>query len=94
MARSYTAVEFNDQFFEEIGKSAGVTALSRQKAEAVLAHAKASAPVDTSDYKDGLGLREKDADFRTVVQVVGTDQKTMLIESKTGNLARALKKVR
>lgn len=95
MARAgHTEVEFNDRFFEEIGKSAGVTKLSRQKAEAVLAAARASAPVDSGDYRDRLAIEVKEAKYRNVILVKGSDWKTMLIESKTGNLARALKQVR
>lgn len=87
-------VEFNDKFFEEMGKSAGVTQLCRERAEAVLAIAKAAAQVDEGDYRDGLEIRVRQGQTRNTVLVVGTDWKTMLIESKTGNLARALNQVK
>lgn len=87
-------VEFNDKFFEEMGKSAGVTQLCQEAAQKVLATAQASAPVDEGDYRDGLEIRVKQSRTRNTVLVVGTDWKTMLIESKTGNLARALKQVK
>lgn len=87
-------VQFNEKFFEEMGKSAGVTQLCREAGEKVLAAARATAPVDEGDYRDGLHLEEKSTDTRNVVLVVGSDWKTMIIESKTGNLVRALNQVK
>ena len=47
--------------------------------------------MDTSAYHDGIVVRERDTAHRKTFRVVGTDAKTMLIEAKTGNLARALR---
>lgn len=93
-AAGQTTVHFNDEFFDEILNSAGVRAMCRGAAERALGVAQANAPVDSGDYKNGLELREVRRAHRTTVMVVGTDAKTMLVESKTGNLARALKAVR
>ena len=87
-----TKVDFNEAFFDAIMHSAGVESLCRQKAEAVLQEAKATAPVDNGDYRDGIEIKVVHHAHRDTYQVVGTDAKTMLVESKTGNLARALKK--
>lgn len=87
-----TKVDFNESFFDAIMHSAGVESLCRQKAEAVLQQAKATAPVDTGDYRDGIEIKVVHHAHRDTYQVVGTDAKTMLIESKRGTLARALKK--
>ena len=87
-----TKVDFNESFFDAIMHSAGVESLCRQKAEAVLQQAKATAPVDTGDYRDGIEIKLVHHAHRTTYQVVGTDAKTMLVESKRGTLARALKK--
>lgn len=93
MARSgQTKVDFNESFFDAIMHSAGVESLCRQKAEAVLQEAKATAPVDTGDYRDGIEIKIVHHAHRDTYQVVGTDAKTMLVESKRGTLARALKK--
>lgn len=89
-----TYVKFNDSFFDSMLNSAGVQRLCRSKAEQVLAIARATAPVDTGAYKAGLAVEAKRSAHRTVYRVVGHDKKTMLIESKTGNLVRALKAVR
>jgi hypothetical protein len=93
-AAGQTYVEFNDQFFDEIMKSAGVKQLTRQAAERVLAAAVSKAPVDTGAYRDGLGIEEVEHAHRTTVMVVGHDPKTMLIESKTQNLLKALRKAK
>lgn len=85
---------YNDAFFERLGKSPGVTSLCVDVANKVLSAAQASAPVDEGDYRDGLRVEVKTAENRNVAVVVGSDGKTMLIESKTGNLARALNQVK
>lgn len=84
------AVKFNNAFFEELGRSAGVTKLVKAKAEQVAAIARSTAPVKSGAYRDGIVVRMKQQK-RAVALVVGTDKKTMLIESKTGNLVRALR---
>ena len=83
-------IRFNPGFFDSIMKSAGIKALTESAAKRVLARARETAPVDTSAYHDGLALEYKETAYRTVVRVVGHDKKTLLVESKTGNLARAM----
>jgi len=83
-------MKFNDSFFSRLGHSAKVTALIERKAQAVAERARASAPVDTGAYRDGITVRIKRARTRNVALVVAEDPKSMLIESETGNLARAL----
>nr|WP_208402536.1 HK97 gp10 family phage protein [Lysinibacter cavernae] len=72
-------------------RSANVQKLTDETAARVLTEAQNTAPVDTEDYKKGLHLEHREAKYRRVTRVVGDDAKTLLIESKTGNLARALK---
>ncbi|WRS30600.1 hypothetical protein U6G28_02620 [Actinomycetaceae bacterium MB13-C1-2] len=83
--------EFDQGYFDSIMRSAGVQSLERDAAERVLAAAKAAAPVKTGAYKAGLRIEKAEAKYRTVYLVVGTDWKTMLVESRSGVLARALK---
>ena len=87
----YAELRFDDFYFKRILRSAGVNALTKAAAEKVLARAKATAPVDTGAYRKGLQIKKTGAATRDVYLVVGTDWKTLLVESKTGNLARALK---
>lgn len=90
-AYGQTRVQFNDAFFDQILNSAGVRALTRGAAEKALGVARSNAPVDTGAYRDGLEVRTVQRAHRQTCMVVGTDPKTMLVESATGNLARALK---
>lgn len=84
------AVKFNNAYFEALSRSAGVVNLVMAAAQKVASTARSTAPVDSGDYRDGIKVELK-YQRRAVALVVGTDPKTMLVESKTGNLARALK---
>lgn len=86
-------MEFNEQFFQDLSHSAGVRGLVDAAADRVLAAAQASAPEDSGDYKAGLKRSSKNQK-RYVALVVATDPKSMLVESQTGNLARALTKAK
>lgn len=93
-AAGQTTVDFNNSFFDEMLNSAGVRALTRGAAEKALNIARANVPVDTGAYRDGLQVEAVQHAHRTTYRVVGTDAKTMLIESQTGNLVKALKKAK
>lgn len=87
------SVEFDPQFFKEILNSEGVAGLCEESAGAVLREAQASAPVDTGEYRDGLKVVRNRTATRVTAIVVGEDWKTLLVESQTGNLGRAVRKV-
>lgn len=92
MARSgHTDVEFNPRYFETVLREPRVEALVDDITGDVLKTAQKNAPVDTEAYRDGLHIEHREARFRRVSRVVGSDDKTLLIESKTGNLSRAVK---
>ena len=93
MRAGQTYVEFNEAFFEQILRSAQVENLCMAKAQQAASIARASAPVDTGAYRDGITVETRDSSHRKSFRVVGHDPKTLLIESRTGNLARALKAV-
>ncbi|NEG56134.1 HK97 gp10 family phage protein [Bifidobacterium platyrrhinorum] len=86
-----TYIDFNESVFDEILNSAGVRAMCRGAAEKALAAARSNAPVDTGAYRDGLAVETVQHEHRTTYMVVGHDPKTMLVESQTGNLTKALK---
>lgn len=86
-----TRFEENPRFFETVLRKPGVERLVDDIGDTTLANAQASAPVDTQAYRNGLHIEHHDSRFRRTTRVVGSDEKTMLIESQTGNLARALK---
>lgn len=92
MARSgNTEVTFKTEYFDNIMETAEIESLSKAAAERAHVIAQSTAPVDSGDYRDRLGVERRQSRFRGVWRVVGRDKKTMLIEAKTGNLARALK---
>jgi hypothetical protein len=70
-------------------KSAQVRALLRDKAEAVASRAKSSAPVASGEYRDSIKVESATTD-RAVERVVATAPHALIVEAKTGNLARAL----
>lgn len=86
-----TSVEFNDAYFDQILNSAAVEQLTKTVAEKAATVARSTAPVDTGSYRDQIRVLVRQSKHRKVYRVVGHDPKTLLIESKTGNLARALK---
>lgn len=89
-----TRVNFNEKFFDEILRSAQVENLCRSKAEQALTVIRATAPVDTGAYRDGFELEVHESAHRRSFRVVGHDWKTILLESRGGYLARALKAVK
>jgi hypothetical protein len=84
------AVEFNNAFFDNLSKSPGVSALVDEVTERVARTARSTAPADTGDYRAGIVAAGK-LQRRYVGLVIATDPKSMLVESRTGNLARALR---
>lgn len=80
---------FNDDWFDDLVKSPPVVALVHGAAEDIAGIARSTAGVDTGEYRDGIVVRDT---FRrgAVSEVVATDPKSLIIESKTGNLVKAL----
>lgn len=87
-------VKFEPSFFDDILRSEKVAALGQDVAQDVLDQAVATAPVDTGGYQSGLTLQRGYSRGRRVWRVTGTDWKTLLVESVTGNLQRALRTVK
>lgn len=83
-------VQFDDAYFDQLSRSAGVAGLVDEAVRRIAATARANAPKDTGEYRNGIVTASK-LQRRYVGLVLGTDPKTMLIESRTGNLARALR---
>lgn len=84
-------MEFNNAFFDELGRSPGVRAVVDQATERVAEIARRDAPEDSGAYRAGIGTAGKMQE-RYVGLVVASDEKSMLVESKRGTLARALRK--
>lgn len=85
-------MQFNKAFFDELLVSAPVAKLVDDGAQKVANVARATAPVDSGDYKRGIRVGSK-RQKRVVGLVQATDEKSMIIEARTGNLVRALRSV-
>jgi hypothetical protein len=83
-------VDFNEQYFRDLSRSAGVRAVVDEAAERVAARARATAPVDSGAYRDSIHTTGKLQD-RYVGLVIASDEAALAIEARTGNLARAVK---
>jgi len=85
-------VRYNNGFFEDLANSAPVVGLCVEAANRVADAAKSTGPKDTLDYVNSIHVEVvPHRQIRSVALVVADDPKSMLIESKTGNLARAVK---
>jgi intein/homing endonuclease len=84
-------LKFNESFIPALGNSAAVENIVRAKAEQVANAARTSAPVDTGDYRSSIRVKIVRTRFRTVAKIVADSDHSMLVESKHGTLARALR---
>lgn len=66
-----------------------VRATVRERAERVAATARATAPVESGRYKNGIHVIDVTTD-RAVSRVVADVEHGAVVEANTGNLARAL----
>lgn len=84
----------NDAFFNNLGFLPGVVAMVDKAATAIESKAVASAPVDSGDYRDEIHQEVHSSAHRYVKRVVAGNDKSMGVESRTGNLARAVRGTR
>jgi hypothetical protein len=85
-----TTMRFNNAYFEALERSPQVRAKCEEAANAIAATAQATAPVDTGAYRDSIHVETK-VQGRVVALVRADDPASMIIESRTGNLLRALR---
>lgn len=82
-------VKLNHSGVRAVLNDSGVRAELTRRAERVLAAAKESAPVESGEYRDNLHIEQATTD-RASVRVVSDTDHSLVVEAKTGNLARAL----
>lgn len=87
-------VQFNDSFFEQLGRSPAVVGLCVEVANKVAAAARASAPKKSHDYANSIHVEVVRRGRRNAALVKADSPIALLVESKTGNLARALNQVK
>jgi hypothetical protein len=82
-------VKLNHGGMADMLKSSGVRSFVTERAERVLAAAKADPHDDTGAYEAGLHIEQATTD-RAVARVVSGDFKGHILEARYGILARAL----
>lgn len=85
------ATTWDNAAMNELARSAGITGAVVKAAEKIADQVRADAPVDSGDYKASIGVTVKHQE-RSVALVISTDPKALVIEAKTGVMARAAKK--
>lgn len=87
-------MEFQNGYFDSLLRSAPVRGLVDDAAERIAAKARASAPTEsgnrTNEYKNGIVTAGK-MQKRYVGLVLATNPRSLAIESRTGNLSRAVR---
>lgn len=85
-----TKIVLDSRGMRAVLSSTAIRAALRDEAQPMLAEFQRRAPVETGAYRDSGKIVDATTD-RAVVRVVVTDRKAMLIESRLGVLARALR---
>lgn len=85
------ATTWDNDAMDELARGPGITGAVVKAAEEIADQVRADAPVDTSDYKNSIRVTMKQQ-RRSVALVESTDPKALVIEAKTGVMARAAKK--
>ncbi len=92
MARSGdTNIVWNQPVMDRVLRDPRIVSETEAIAQRTAAAARAAAPVDSGDYRDGIRVVRREARYRTVFRVLASDSKSKLIESKRGILARLAK---
>lgn len=86
-------IQWNQQFFDNFMKTPEVTAMVKRYADQAANAARASAPTKSYDYQRSIQVVPTQFRYRNGFQVVAYDPKALVIEARTGNLARALRGV-
>lgn len=83
--------EFDPKFFDWLGVQPGVDKLTEQGAELVAQKARATAPVDSGEYLESIGVEKSPRGGRVTYRVIADSDHGLAVEARTGNLARAAK---
>lgn len=82
-------MQHNDSFYDWLVKVAARPVVDEARGR-IADRARATAPVGEGDYKAGIKETSKMQE-RYIGLVQATDPKSLIVESKTGNLARTLR---
>lgn len=82
-------VRLNSAGMRALLRDPGVRAELTRRAERVLTAAKSGAAVETGAHRDSMHIEQATTD-RAVVRVVADTDHSLVVEARTGNMARAL----
>lgn len=87
-------IRWDRRGMNEAFTSSAMTAAVHGVAEQIAARARSSAPIESGEYRDSIGVRDDEwSNGRASMArsfVVATARHSMLVEARTGNLKRAL----
>lgn len=86
------AAQFFDESLDELARSASVRDVVVDAAGEVRDIARADAPVASGAYRDSIHVEVTETDEGVVATVVADVRHAMIVESRDGNLVRALGK--
>lgn len=86
-------MRFNNGYIPGVAKSPEVAGLVRGICDQIAGNARASAPVDTGEYRDSIHVEMEATPYRVIGKVVASSGHAMAVEARTGNLQRALRSV-
>ena len=84
-------MQWNENYFNELGTSAPVVNQLMDKGEEVADNARAFAPVDTGEYAANITVTRRRAAHREIVVVTADVPHAAIVESRNGTLAKALR---
>jgi hypothetical protein len=84
------ALKWNEAFFRQTLKSPQARSLATGAAQEIAGDARASAPVDSGEYRDLIDVEVSETENRVVATVIARARHSMIVEARTGNLARSL----
>ena len=76
---------------DALTRDPGLVAITMRTTSAIAAVVRSNAPEDSGDYKGGIRTRLKYQE-RVVGVVEATDEKSLIVEAKTGVMARSVKR--
>jgi len=86
-------MKWDESFFDRLGHSPAAVQAVTQKANQAAAIARATAPVDTGAYRASIHVEMRSTAHRVIAVVVADAADAGIVESKTGNLVRAMNAV-
>lgn len=85
------AIRFDNDALDALARGPGITGAVMRETNRIATIIVSDAPVASGEYKAGIRTALKHQE-RSVGLIEATDEKSLLIEAKTGIMARAVKK--